>query len=72
MCGKIVGSNLRPLGLQLNIGAFLWDPSIGSAACLPHTGQMEQEGGRSPVGHTFNPGSPAIPHRLPGTQGHYH
>ena len=63
MCGNLVGSNLQPLGLLLNMSAFLWDPDIGSAVCLPHIDLMGVRG-RSPVSHTPAPSWFAIPHRL--------
>lgn len=63
---QVVGSNLKPLGLTLSIlSAFLEDTDIGPTACLSHTGLMGQEGGRSSVGHTPDPGWPATPHRPP-------
>lgn len=62
-CGNLVGSNLQPLGLLLNMSAFLWDPDIGSAVCLPHI-DLVGVGGRSPVNDTPNLSWFANPHRL--------
>lgn len=51
MCDEIVSSSISLQAYPLTL-AFLWDPVIGSAACLPYIGLMKQEGGKSPVGRS--------------------